>query len=271
MIKLLFILAFFPLVWANESANPQENAPENDSDGLLIICDLQGALFFPKAANQKVATIQNAEIAQQLKAHHQRGAKLLYMAEHQVEIMFWQNSIKARDLPLEAKFSLSNEIFHGFENSLPSCRLGVVLCQGQPLGETLGIVINQLWIWTQFNPKKILFYTSDKQRGEMVTVIGNRMGVAVEVKLVNGIIGTPPVMPLKKPTLAKPKKAKHQQTKPQLLVKPVEKPIRKPANPKQDSEQPSAKPPKVMVITQDAEIKQPLAPIKIDESKLETV
>jgi hypothetical protein len=195
MIKLLFFLTFSGMVWTAGPDQKQESASViNNSSGLLIICDLQGALFFPKTANQKVAAIQNPEIAQLLKKYHQQDIKLLYVAEHLAEPMFWQNSIKSGNLPVETNFNLSNEIFQGFENNLPSCRLGIVLCQGQPFGEILGIVINQLWVWTQFLPEKIIFYTTSKQRSEIVTVIGNRIGATVEVKLVPGIVGTPPIL-----------------------------------------------------------------------------
>ena len=257
MSKLLLILALFPLVWAQESAQTLEGTSVlNDSKDLLIICDLQGALFFPKSASQKVATIQNIEVAQLLKKHTEQGAKLLYVAEHQAEIMFWQNSIKANKLPLEANFNLSNEVFHGFESSLPSCRLGVVLCQGQPLGETLGIVINQLWIWTQFNPKKILFYTSNKQRGEIATEIGNRIGATVDVKLVKGIVGTSPITTITKPKPAKAKRA--------------QKLRRKTVSPQQNVKHPPAKQEKVLV-TPDTGIKKDPPPIKFDESKLKRI
>ena len=194
MIRWLFILMIAPLCWGEASVQINENESAlTEEQNVLVLVDLQGALFYPKTTGAKVASIQNQQVAIAIKNYQQQhGAKILYLAEHSSEAMFWQNSIKASNLPFENSFSLSNEIFHGFENSIPTCRAGVVLCQGQPLGEILGIVINELWIRTQFSPQKIIFYTANKERGEVASVIGLRIGALVEVNLVEGIIGTPP-------------------------------------------------------------------------------
>jgi hypothetical protein len=217
---------------------------------------LQGALFSQKTTNTKIASLQNTQLAEAIKLHQHQGAKILYLTEHRSEIMFWQNSIAANKLPIEKSFNLSNETFHGFENSMPSCRSGVVLCQGQPLGEILGLVINQLSVCTQFSPKKIVFYTADKQRGEIVSVIGSRIGALVEINLVEKAITLPTtpdkITPQKLVKVALPKK-KTEATpiKHKVKVKIISPPEKIP----QKTENPE----------------RILAPIKIDESKLEAV
>jgi hypothetical protein len=199
MIRWLLILMLAPLCWGEASVQTQENESALDQkQSLLVLIDLQGALFHPKTAGAKIASIQNPQVAEAVKLYKQQGAKILYLAEHSSEVMFWQNSIKAIHLPFEESFSLSNEIFNGFEGSIPSCRSGIVLCQNQPLGEILGLVINQLWVRTQFSPQKILFYTVSKERGDIVSTIGLRIGALVEVNLVHGTIGTPPAPEAKK-------------------------------------------------------------------------
>lgn len=194
MIRWLFILILAPLCWGEEApvqVQESELAPAQEQN-LLIIVDLQGALFYPKASSTKVASIQNPQVAEAIINYQQKhGAKILYLAEHSSEAMFWQNSIKASHLPLEERFSLDSQTFGGFEGSIPSCRGGIVLCQGQPLGEILGLVLNGLSVWTQFYPQKILFYTVNKDRGEIVSAIGSRIGALVEVNLVKGTVGKP--------------------------------------------------------------------------------
>jgi len=200
MIRWLFIIAFMPLSWGEALEHTQENQPlPAQEQNLLILVDLQGALFYPKATGAKFATIQNQKVADSITALKKQGARVLYLAEHSSETMFWQNSITKSALPFEENFSLSNEIFRGFEGSMPSCRFGIVLCQSQPLGEILGLVINQLWVWTQFAPKKIIFFTNSKERGEIVSAIGLRIGAFTEVNLVRGIVGTAPILNTKKP------------------------------------------------------------------------
>ena len=165
------MIAFMPLSWGDALEHTQENQPPPAQEqNLLILVDLQGALFYPKATGAKFATIQNQKVADSITALKKQGARVLYLAEHSSETMFWQNSITKSALPFEENFSLSNEIFRGFEGSMPSCRFGIVLCQSQPLGEILGLVINQLWVWTQFAPKKIIFFTNSKERGEIVWI-----------------------------------------------------------------------------------------------------
>ncbi len=292
MIRCLFIFIFSSLCWgealvqipANESALEQEQ-------NILVLVDLQGALFYPKAAGTKVASIQNQQVAEAIKNYKKQNTKILYLAEHPSEAMFWQNSIKGSHLPFEDSFSLSNEIFHGFEGSIPSCRNGVVLCQGQPLGEILGLVINQLWVWTQFSPQKILFYTTSKERGETVSAIGLRIGAFVEVNLVKGIIGAPPVPEVKEPatkksaskispkapdTIESPKKK-------QKVIPITEKP-KQPEKAKQTKDkvqvtsvEPLAEQPKELPQKEDITPSEPIKPerifppITIDESKLEDV
>lgn len=204
MIRWLFILILSPLCWGEASVQHQENEPAPAQEqNLLILVDLQGALFHPKTANAKFASVQNAQVAEAIRSYKKQNAKILYLAEHSSEAMFWQNSIKASNLPFEESFSLSNEIFHGFEGSMPTCRSGIVLCQSQPLGEILGLVINQLWVWTQFAPQKIIFYTVSRERGEIVSSIGSRIGALVNVNLVRGIMAPPPVLDINKSSTKK--------------------------------------------------------------------
>ena len=204
MIRWLFVLILNPLCWGEASVQPQENEPvPTQEQSLLILVDLQGALFHPKTANAKFASVKNAQVAEAIRSYKKQNAKILYLAEHSSEAMFWQNSIKASNLPFEESFSLSNEIFHGFEGSMPTCRSGIVLCQSQPLGEILGLVINQLWVWTQFAPQKIIFYTVSRERGEIVSSIGLRIGALVNVNLVHGIVAPTPVLNINKSSAEK--------------------------------------------------------------------
>jgi hypothetical protein len=292
MIRWLFILIITPLCWGGAPVQVQENesAPAQEQN-MLILVDLQGALFYPKTVSTKVASIQNQQVANAIKKYQQQKAKILYLAEYSSEAMFWQNSIKASHLPLEERFSLDSQAFGGFEGSIPSCRNGIVLCQGQPLGEILGLVINQLWVWTQFSPQKILFYTVSKQRGEIVSAIGLRIGALVEINLVEGIVGNPPVPEVKEslkrkvdPSLTMPP----QQKKPKVTTveipakqpkKAAKKPNKVQVTTENSTEPASSKlevpsdesPKKADVIEPTKEPKKELPPIVIDESKLEYV
>lgn len=230
MIRWLFILIIAPLCWGGAPVQVQESesapAPEQN---VLVLVDLQGALFYPKTAGTKVASIQNQQVANAIKKYQQQNAKILYLAEYSSEAMFWQNSITSSHLPLEERFSLDSQAFGGFEGSIPSCRKGVVLCQGQPLGEILGLVINQLWVWTQFSPQKILFYTVSKQRGEIVSAIGLRIGALVEINLVEGIVGNPPVPNTAEPPKIKVASSISSQQKKEKATTAVEAPSKQPA------------------------------------------
>lgn len=234
MIRWLFIFIIVPLCWGEASVQvPESESAPTQEQNILLLVDLQGALFHPKTSGTKVASIQNQQIANAIKAHHQQHAKILYLAEYSSEAMFWHNSIKANHLPLEERFSLDSQAFGGFEGSIPSCRNGIVLCQGQPLGEILGLVINQLWVWTQFSPQKILFYTTSKQRGEIVSAIGLRIGALVEVNLVAGIVGTPPLPEIKESPKTKANAlltSPTQQKKQKIMA--VETPSQQPAKPR---------------------------------------
>lgn len=252
MIKVFCTAVILLVIWIEKlhCANHNDQSSFGDT---LVICDLQGTLFLGNSRNQKIATIQNLEVAKSLKSHQQQGAKILYIEENKADCMFWQNSIKANKLPLETNFNLSNEIFYGFESSLPSCRLGVVLCQGQPLGEVLGIVINQLSVWSQLKPKKVLFYTSDKQHGHILSVIVNRMGIPVEVKFVKAEISL------------------------KQNFKSIDSGKSKPIETKTTEKQKNVKQPKVLVThdnKKEEKAKEPTKPIDLiilDESKFEAV
>ncbi len=245
MIRWLFILILAPLCWGEAPVQVQESesAPAQEQN-VLIIVDLQGALFYPKTSSAKIASIQNPQVADAIKNYQQHhGAKILYLAEHSSEAMFWQNSIKASHLPLEERFSLDSQTFGGFEGSIPSCRNGIVLCQGQPLGEILGLVLNQLSVWTQFSPQKILFYTVNKTRGEIVSAIGSRIGALVEVSLVEGTVGTPPPPEVKDPLqtkIAPPIKITPQPKKQKVITE---------STPPKESTKPEKKSGKVQVTT----------------------
>jgi hypothetical protein len=216
MIRWLFILIINSLCCGEAFVQPQENKPAPAQEqSLLILVDLQGALFHPKTANANFTSVKNAQVAEAIRSYKKQNAKILYLAEHSSEAMFWQNSIRKSNLPFEESFSLSNEIFHGFDGSMPTCRSGIVLCQSQPLGEILGLVINQLWVWTQFAPKKIIFYTVSRERGEIVSSIGLRIGALVNVNLVHGVVAPPPALNISKPSTEKsifPKKLKKDKT-----------------------------------------------------------
>lgn len=286
MIQWLLIFILTSLCWGEAPTEALENNLQIQEENSLVLVDLEGALFYPKAKGAKVTSIQNSQVAEVIKNYHnQQSVKILYLAEQPSEIMFWQNSTKASHLPVEESFSLSNEIFGGFEGSIPSCRSGIVLCQGHPLGEVLGLVINQLWIRTQFLPQKIIFFTTSKERGEIVSNIGSRMGASTEIKLVRGItapsaltskellpktehtaslsssenkktieqkvsLAQPPVSPEQKPTRSKKIKVQVATVSPIKKASPVEKPFTEPASP-------------------EPELEKTLPPIKIDESKLE--
>ncbi len=301
MIRWFFIFILSPLCWGEASVQIHENesAPAQEQN-VLILVDLQGALFYPKTTGAKVASIQNQQVAVAIKNYQQQhGAKILYLAEHSSEAMFWQSSVTASHLPFERSFSLDSQAFGGFEGSIPSCRNGIVLCQGQPLGEILGLVLNQLSVWTQFSPKKILFYTVSKQRGEIVSVIGSRIGALVEVNLVHGVVGIPPALEVKPPIQTKitppvkitlqPKKQKSivvsetpkPQTKPEKEPNKVEVTTAKvPKTEPSKSESPKEIPQKVNVAPVEITKKpanestkpgKEFPPIKIDESLLEHV
>ncbi len=172
----------------NNLKNTSSIAEKEQEESLLILVDLEGALFNKKNPSKKITLIQNESLAEEIKSYRENGAKILYLAEHTVDATFWFNTIKANSLPFEKSFSLSNEIFQVFENSIPSCRSGIILCQGKPHGEILGVVLNQLWVRTQFCPKKILFYTTQKQRGKIVETIAERIGACSEIKLIKSPI-----------------------------------------------------------------------------------
>ncbi len=65
MICWLFIIIFSPLCWGEAPALVQGTEPlPVQEQNLLILIDLQGALFFPKTAGAKVASLQNQKLAE---------------------------------------------------------------------------------------------------------------------------------------------------------------------------------------------------------------
>lgn len=154
----------------------------------LVVCDIEGPLFYPASSSDHNAKLYSHELLKQLQQHKKNSDKILYIAEHAIPFIFWHKYLSASGVILDSSLSLNNEIFMGFQGLQPSCQKGIVLCQGHPFGAVLSVVFNQLWIRAQLQPKVIVYYTANQSHANQLKIIADRIGVKITIKIVNGCI-----------------------------------------------------------------------------------
>lgn len=156
------------------------------NDTTLVVCDIESSLFYPPNGKDITAIIYSNELLKTLQQHRKNGDKILYIAERAIPFIFWHKALGSSGIVLDNSLSLNNEIFMGFQGSQPSCQKGIILCQGHSFGAVFSVVLNQLWIRAQLQPKVIIYYTSNQNHANQLKVIAERIGIKFTIKIVDG-------------------------------------------------------------------------------------